>query len=669
MTSEQRHVYDTVVNSVLQNKPEPFMIDDRAGTGKTFTQNLIASRLRSEGMTVIAVASTGIAALQLPGGWTAYSMFKLPLDEAVTSGAVCNIRNESQRAELLRKCDLIIFDELPMMHKYCIEALDRTLRDLMNTSKIFGNKTVLMSGDWRQTSPTILFAAPADTVDAAFISSHLWQFITRMRLTISQRDKNDAAYSAFVKDVGEDKVPNERFPDGSELMPLSNAYNTSTSDHFTLQHTTEFDSLIDFVYPDLNADTRSLHDRAILATLNASIDQSNQHITTKRPGDDATFYSSDTIITDEDELDPYASPENLHTINVPGVPPHDLKLQDDALTMIARNLNFSEGLVNGQKAVVRLVSPNPRVIQVELLTKERQLVLIPRINFHAKVGKNGTTFQRIQFPLRTAYSLTINKSQGQTLTRIGSDLCSHPFGHGQLYVALSRAQTRSSVMCLVNPNHVVDSVLHVTNVVFPPFVEAATGVFQNTNNNNNNRNGRHSSSNRTTNNNNGRSSNSTNNNGNNNNHQWTLINEIGDGACLLRCLSRHLHGTPNNHNTLRQTIINLISDNLHTQFSDEHTFAAAITSGINNNDEILTCGSPPVQYQSISHYLQLMSHPNAYATFIEMSAFELLHNIKIHVFFPPNRNPPPDVPVPNTCYVQYNSNSQHYQTLHYQLIP
>ena len=110
------------------------------------------------------------------------------------------------------------------------------------------------------------------------------------------------------------------------------------------------------------------------------------------------------------------------------------------------NLKFSEGLVNGQKVVLRGVSPNSReFVQVELLTPEKSIVLVPRTMFHGQVCRQGITFQRVQFPLRIAYSLTINKLQGQTLSRVGLDLRSDVFAHGQLYVALSRAQNRQSI--------------------------------------------------------------------------------------------------------------------------------------------------------------------------------------------------------------------------------
>ncbi len=64
-------------------------------------------------------------------------------------------------AELVRKADLIIWDEASMMHRRAFEAVDRTLRDLMQlddaegTEKIFGGKTVVLGGDFQQILPVV----------------------------------------------------------------------------------------------------------------------------------------------------------------------------------------------------------------------------------------------------------------------------------------------------------------------------------------------------------------------------------------------------------------------------------------------------------------------------------------------------------------------------------
>lgn len=95
----------------------------------------------------------------------------------------------------------------------------------------------------------------------------------------------------------------------------------------------------------------------------------------------------------------------------------------------------------------------------------------PKNKYPAQVGRNGINFMRVQFPLRTAYAMTINKSQGQTLTRIGLDLRSSPFAHGQLYVALTRAQKRSTVMVLLPHPQIVEGVPYTENVVHSPFTQ------------------------------------------------------------------------------------------------------------------------------------------------------------------------------------------------------
>ncbi len=78
---------------------------------------------------MLAVASSGIASLLLLGGRTAHSRFKIPID--LHDESICNITQQMKVVELVRKVDMIIWDEAPMMHYRTFEAVDRTLRDLM----------------------------------------------------------------------------------------------------------------------------------------------------------------------------------------------------------------------------------------------------------------------------------------------------------------------------------------------------------------------------------------------------------------------------------------------------------------------------------------------------------------------------------------------------------
>ena len=57
-----------------------FFLDAPGGTGKTFLIRLILASIRSKNDTVLALASSRIAAKLLPGGRTAHSALKLPLN-------------------------------------------------------------------------------------------------------------------------------------------------------------------------------------------------------------------------------------------------------------------------------------------------------------------------------------------------------------------------------------------------------------------------------------------------------------------------------------------------------------------------------------------------------------------------------------------------------------
>jgi len=153
LNDDQRNTYETILNVVTNKEGKLFFVYGSGGTSKTFIWTRLLSRLRGQGKIVLAVASSGIASLLLLNGRTAHSRFKIPID--VHDESTCNITQQMKVAELVRKADMIIWDEALMMHRRAFEAVDRTLRDLMQlddaqaTKKIFGGKTVVLGGDFR----------------------------------------------------------------------------------------------------------------------------------------------------------------------------------------------------------------------------------------------------------------------------------------------------------------------------------------------------------------------------------------------------------------------------------------------------------------------------------------------------------------------------------------
>ncbi|XP_074346593.1 uncharacterized protein LOC141685389 [Apium graveolens] len=112
LNADQAIVYDAIIDSVYNKKGHVFFVYGSGGCGKTFLWRTIIARLRSERKIVLPVAGSGIAAVLLPGGRTAHSRFKIPLD--IDEQSSCGLKNGTDIAELLQNTDLIIWDEAPI---------------------------------------------------------------------------------------------------------------------------------------------------------------------------------------------------------------------------------------------------------------------------------------------------------------------------------------------------------------------------------------------------------------------------------------------------------------------------------------------------------------------------------------------------------------------------
>ncbi|XP_019178998.1 PREDICTED: uncharacterized protein LOC109174197 [Ipomoea nil] len=191
LTKEQKGVYDEVLKDIEGKAGGLFFVYGYGGTGKTFLWRALSTALRSKGEIVLNVASSGIASLLLPGGRTAHSRFAIPI--SMNEDSTCNISQGTPLAQLIMQTKLIIWDEAPMMHKHCFEALDRTMRDLLRSKNpnsyemTCGGKTVVFGGYFRQILPVIPKGTRQDIVGASINSSYLWRSCKVFRLTKNLR--------------------------------------------------------------------------------------------------------------------------------------------------------------------------------------------------------------------------------------------------------------------------------------------------------------------------------------------------------------------------------------------------------------------------------------------------------------------------------------------------
>lgn len=151
-----------------------------------------------------------------------------------------------------------------------------------------------------------------------------------------------------------------------------------------------------------------------------------------------------------------------------GMPAHELLLKENQPLILLRNLRPDMGLCNGTKLICR--SMHRYFIEAEIANNNSihagTPILIPRIKLIAKIPGTAYELSRIQLPVRAAFAMTINKSQGQTLSRVGVYLPAPVFSHGQLYVAFSRVTDYRNLQVMAEYNE--NTQTHFTkNIVYP----------------------------------------------------------------------------------------------------------------------------------------------------------------------------------------------------------
>jgi len=396
----------------IRNTGVHLFLTGKAGTGKTtFLKRL--KELSPKRMVV--VAPTGVAAINA-GGVTVHSFFQLPFGPYIPGTNSLQGKQNSfvhkfsrEKINIIKSLDLLVIDEISMVRADLLDAISDVLRHFRDRTKPFGGVQLLLIGDLQQLAPVA--------------KEEEWNLL---------KDYYDSAYFFDSKALSESEylcieLTHVYRQSDDSFVGLLNKIRENRLDEETLR------MLNSRYVPGFTPDDKEGY--ITLTTHNHLAQQINNRKLAELPG---SGYSFDAEIANDFPAYSFPTDERL-------------ELKVGAQVMFIKNDSSGERkFYNGKIAKVVFINPQKIVVSDEFghditVNKETWQNVKYTINEESKEISETVIGSYTQYPLKTAWAITIHKSQGLTFERVIIDAAS-AFSHGQVYVALSRCKTLEGVV-------------------------------------------------------------------------------------------------------------------------------------------------------------------------------------------------------------------------------
>ena len=397
-----------MLNRFVQNTDVHIFLTGKAGTGKTtFLRNLAANTYKR----MVIVAPTGVAAINA-GGVTIHSFFQLPFGPIVPDGQSLSLLSNKinkTKLKIIRSLDLLVIDEISMVRADLLDAVDAVLRKVRRSSAAFGGVQLLMIGDIQQLAPVArqneweLLQPYYKSV--YFFDSHVLRnnpyICVELNHIYRQNDEN------FINILNQVR---------NNMLDKKNA-----------------DLLNQRFLPDFNPKDKDGY--ITLTTHNSQADEINEQKLKEIKSKTLTFEAEIKGIF----------PENAYPTK------EILELKVGAQVMFVKNDPSPEKeYYNGR--IGKIISYNKdEGLVVQCDNDIINVTPVQWQNFEYTLNEKTNEIEEkeigsfTQIPLRTAWAITIHKSQGLTFDKVILN-AEMAFTHGQVYVALSRCTSLNGLV-------------------------------------------------------------------------------------------------------------------------------------------------------------------------------------------------------------------------------
>ena len=359
---------------------EDLFITGAPGTGKSFIINRIVKLLEYNNKNVALTATTGCAAYNI-NGITIHSLLALKIFSMDVDKHIDFISKKRKHiVKRIQSIDTMIIEETSMLSDELCNFICNLFKRIRKKDKPFGGCQMIFVGDF--------FQLPPVSGNFCFMSES-WNKLNPKIINLKQniRQKDDDVFKYILSKIRTGKVSKQIFEYLKSLQSNNNIYHTK------------------------------------LFPINNNVEKINNIEISKLKDGRKFFYYKASLKNIKNDFD---------------ASQYDITLYEGAQIIILRNIDLTNGIVNGTRGKVIGLSEN--CIYVSTINDK-----IVNVNFHTEFTDNTETQSITYMPIKLAYALSIHKSQGMTIDFLELDLGNNIFEYGQAYTALSRGRTLNNI--------------------------------------------------------------------------------------------------------------------------------------------------------------------------------------------------------------------------------